>query len=663
MNYTFLVTYNSITTEVFPLNWLECSLVDKQEKDQIFYRRKFEGALTFGGKKLCADFNLFYDIETTDPCGRIDLTIYLESDIYWEGYFSTSMGSWDLDCQTFTITPLAIDNYSDWEVLGDIEYNIISGVATTVTTNTTDQAYTRNRWLTDVIEYLAQQIYPAVTLTSWFLSSEDSIVIGGVNQYRYLTIAQKSDIKRPNSANPATIAMLSFNELMHILKMYNLYWKYDGVTLRIEHYDYWTNTEGLNLRNREMTSHTNKYSYTKEDMYQFEKFNNMEAGDSNYTEHWITYEGPCVKETWEYTSRVTTDLSYIVECMADAEGLGLESNIDDDGFVILANELQGGNYYVCYGVAYQNTIGSYNYVNSWSYLLRAFFLHGRVLMQGKIQQTDVDFISVRKTKKQNVSAVICSAEEYDPENYITTELGETWFGGQKGYIDKASIKPYGQIDFELLYGEDSNEDVEMPERSKTLHVCIDIGWTTVTSHLSEPNIYDTYYWIWFDDDPDPLACMEIMIPAGDTYQEDPITFVGPPSSARFNISDPSLDGWNFKYCENETWNECFDVDCGGMVPPAIPDPPIAIGASQSGFCEPVDVSWNASGGATYYKVYRKPNLSMEDIYEFIANENGTHYYDYDAGVRGGFTFYYKIKACNISGCSGDSNEVNCSVLC
>lgn len=670
MNYTFQVTYNSVDIEVHPLNWLECSLIDEQERDQIFYRRKFEGTLTFGGKKLCDDYVLFRTIQQVAPDDSIYLTIYKNNFIYCETYFNTSMGEWDYDNQTFTVTPIVVDLYTNWEKYGDDEYNILN-IVPVVTTNIYGQAYTRNRWLTDVIEYLFQQIYPTAILVSWFLNNENNPVIGGVNQYRYLTIAQKSDIKRPNSSDPALTAKLNFNELMQMLKMYNLFWKWDGTTLRIEHYDYWQSTEGLDLRNLELSAGTNKYAFKNEDMPQYEKFRFMEANDTNYIEHRISYESPCVDGEKEYFNRVTTDLSYIIKCMADAEGMGLQSNISDEGFVILANYLQDGDYYVYFGTAYQNSIASYNYVNSWSYLLRAFFLHGRVLLEGKIQQTDIDFISTRRTKKQNISAIICSG--YDPEHYITTELGEDYFDGQKASVGRATIKAYDQIDFELLYGEDTNEEAVMPERYKTLTCIIDTGWTFVTSILSEPNIYDTYYWVWFDDDPDPDACMEIMIPAGIIYQEDAITYIGPPSSAKFNISDPSLDGWYFKFyidTVSQSYTVCFDEDCGNAEDPGgggggggVPDPPVAISATQNGFCEPVDFAWNSSVGATYYKVFRKPNIALEDIWEFISNEAGTHYYDYDAGETGGYTFYYKVQACNINGCSADSNEVNCIVLC
>jgi hypothetical protein len=46
--------------------------------------------------------------------------------------------------------------------------------------------------------------------------------------------------------------------------------------------------------------------------------------------------------------------------------------------------------------------------------------------------------------------------EFDPKEYLTTELGETYFNGEKAKVSKANIKPYGEINLELLYGPDDN---------------------------------------------------------------------------------------------------------------------------------------------------------------------------------------------------------------
>ena len=53
--------------------------------------------------------------------------------------------------------------------------------------------------------------------------------------------------------------------------------------------------------------------------------------------------------------------------------------------------------------------------------------------------------------------MIC-CDAFDPNAYITTELGETYFAGAKGYVENASMSPDCGIKLKLLYGEPENEN-------------------------------------------------------------------------------------------------------------------------------------------------------------------------------------------------------------
>ena len=68
----------------------------------------------------------------------------------------------------------------------------------------------------------------------------------------------------------------------------------------------------------------------------------------------------------------------------------------------------------------------------------------------------------------------------------------------------------------------------------------------------------------------------------------------------------------------------------------------------------MEVNWNPVAGATYYQVYRNPDSDGTPAYGWIANTTDDDYDDYSCSD--GVTYCYKIKACNISGCSGYSNE-------
>ena len=124
-DYEFFCVYGTVTTQVYPLNFLETSLIDELEGDNIFYRRKFNGELKFGGRGLLADWNYFHDILTASSCNRIDFLIFKDGVPYWEGYISTVHGTWDFDECTFTTTPVIEDDYTPFIEAGDAKIEIV----------------------------------------------------------------------------------------------------------------------------------------------------------------------------------------------------------------------------------------------------------------------------------------------------------------------------------------------------------------------------------------------------------------------------------------------------------------------------------------------------------------------------------------------------------
>jgi hypothetical protein len=463
MTYEFYITTaSSVSYQVYPLNWLECTLVDEKEDDEVFHRRKFQGALTFGGKKLCADYNLFYDIEQSDPCGQIYLFIFRDGDSFWEGYFSTSMGEWDYDNMTFTVTPEVIDDYTVFDQEGDTEYSVLTQSAVTVNMiyNGVTYAFDRFRYLMDFIEYVADQICGA-TVNSLFLTNGTNYVTLGTNHYNLLCIAQKSDVKRWDSSNAATEADMSWNQLMELLGALNLKWTYDALTniVTIEHISYFNATEGFDIRTQEIAQANNKYSYLKDETPKYEKFAWMESKYDEFLPATIWYDSMCVSQNpknniKEYAWNVTTDIQYICDCIEDVNGEGLIANISDDGWVLLACYDDGGLQ------VYQTNRPANNiYFNcdlGWGIIFNALFKHERMYIEGYMKGILTTFWTMKKNKKQETAMICCT--DFDPGNYITTELGETWLGGQKGYVQRAELSPDCSIKLSLLYGEPDNEN-------------------------------------------------------------------------------------------------------------------------------------------------------------------------------------------------------------
>jgi len=473
----YISTASSVSYEVFPLKFLSSALVYELEGDQVFYRRKFNGSLLFGTNSLVLDasgvshnrkedWDLFWAVEQTDPSEKLYLTITKDFggvvDVYWDGYFATSEGKFDIDICTFEVTPIAIDDYTEVLEMADVQYNFLSttdGVASMGTVTTTYDGdtinYTRMRWLTrigsdNVLEFIAKQMIPTCTVESDFFTNAVNPITLADNRLLYLTIAQKSDITRYLSTDPATSAMLSWNELMDILwGMFQVKWTYNLITnvFTVEHNSIFTHPAGIDLRQQLSCVATNKYQYLKEKMPKYESFSMMEADGINFVGTPIWYDSAGVNQdvssnTTEFTIPVVTDLEYILK------GGGAGS---DEGFVILCNDFDGASYNVRgeFG-RYDNSYYALNMDLSIANLEHDYFRHDRILPTGYLNGQYVTFFTTRKTKQQECSAILC--EEIDPMGEITTELGETYFGGAKAIIKTASLNPSGEMKFVLLYG-------------------------------------------------------------------------------------------------------------------------------------------------------------------------------------------------------------------
>jgi hypothetical protein len=358
--------------------------------------------------------------------------------------------------------------------------------------------------------------------------------------------------------------------------------------------------------------------------------------------------------TNELAFNITTDLDYIYNC-ANAIGGLIESAISDDGWVILANFLSGVDYHVYNGTAYNNATASNNYVCSWSYLLRTLFMHGRILISGEIEGSPIDFISTIKTKRQEIKAIVCHEDGYVPEDYITTELGETYFAGQKGFVDTATLHPDGHTEFSLLYGEDTNATPTPIVKYKVLNVVVDIP-RHITCTLTEPNTVDTYFSLLFDVGTGDEECYEVLIPAGSVYQDedtvgDHATFDG------MYPNDPSLDDWVVFVNGSMSFTEI--ADCGAPPPPPVSPPvaPTCFGATQADQWDCVNVGWSTPPDTTYFEIWRSIDGGAYELVDTVPST----WSDYDDcesqnHIYRPATFCYKIKACNVLGCSAFSNE-------
>lgn len=481
--YRFYISNASSTSvEVFPLNFLASSLQAELESDQAFYRIKFNGSLLFGTNSLVVDdggftlnrrldYDLFYQLEQDQPCRRFYLTINKivagVITVYWEGYFATSMGKWDHDQCTFEVTPLPNDDYADMLDKADdpISLLTLSDVAVNAKIGVTNNLFTRNKWLYDpleatdgAIQQVLDQITDGLTAHSEFFTDVVNQVTLATNHINHLTIAQKSDIIRPASTDRAGVFEISWNELMNILwVMFQVKWNIVGAVVNVEHISWFTGADGADLRTQLSTTATNKYIYLKEQMPKYETFKFMEAFNTDFVGQPIWYDSDCVDQnkdsnTLEKTINVTTDLEYIMTT---------PDEISDDGFVILANYLDGGTYYTRISDgAYAHDI-LLNMDLSWANLHNCFYRHNRVLITGYMNAAPKTFWTAQKTKQQECNIIQCTA--FDPSLTLKTELGETYFGGERGTVKTAKISPTNDVALSLIYGPPHNDNTGVPD--------------------------------------------------------------------------------------------------------------------------------------------------------------------------------------------------------
>ena len=85
-----------------------------------------------------------------------------------------------------------------------------------------------------------------------------------------------------------------------------------------------------------------------------------------------------------------------------------------------------------------------------------------------------------------------------------------------------------------------------------------------------------------------------------------------------------------------------------------PPKPTGVSATDGTYSDKVQVSWNASTGATYYKVYRNTTNSTSGATTLTSSDDASPYDDTTA--EAGTTYYYWVKACDANSCSPYSSS-------
>lgn len=285
----------------------------------------------------------------------------------------------------------------------------------------------------------------------------------------YNIIYQKSDVKRLNARNNATKGVTTLENLFNcVLTLYNLQYRIEEGVFIVEHVSYWNRTVSLDLtidRYKEFTNFSNKYSYEKDKLPQFEKFVAMEMGNTDFVGVPIEYFGRCVnfdddsKVKTREVDIVTTDVEY---CLKNSGGDN--EKVSDEGFVLMATKKVGDTYYI---IRHQPILDVYSRINnclSWAHLQEAYYQHGRPQKIGLMNNTFHEFITTIPIKKQiPITIPFCCTDTLQLAEFVKTKLGN-------GIINKVTEDHYKEtLTLELLYENPYQESFCTPLSSFSLN--------------------------------------------------------------------------------------------------------------------------------------------------------------------------------------------------
>ena len=128
------------------------------------------------------------------------------------------------------------------------------------------------------------------------------------------------------------------------------------------------------------------------------------------------------------------------------------------------------------------------------------------------------------------------------------------------------------------------------------------------------------------------------------------------SGHRHNILNPDFVdiGIGYAYESNSNYHRYWtqDFGAGDSNPAAIPSTPPAPSASDGEYPDHVQISWNTRGNVDIYLIVRCPDQGFDKCLEIYR---GASIKTMDATAADMVTYYYRLRGCNESGCSGYSS--------
>jgi hypothetical protein len=278
-----------------------------------------------------------------------------------------------------------------------------------------------------------------------------------------LLVFQKSDVKRPNSNSNATQCIVNFQQFFEGISLFfNLEYRIEGSTIRIEHCSYFSALPGINLTSpkyRKLTRFKTRYSYDTSKLPNKETFLISEKTPlSDFEGTPILYTNNCAQTgadaSKEYSVQgITTDLFYVLNNPESDS-----KNVSDQGVFLVATDFfAGGNYLITEdGILYLGKVYPNNSL-AWSQLLRDYHRYKRPFRNGRMNNTLTTFDSVvPSVKGEEITIPLCCGDVFNPTALITSEIGD-------GTLESASfIFRTGILKLNVLYEADDESATNQP---------------------------------------------------------------------------------------------------------------------------------------------------------------------------------------------------------
>jgi hypothetical protein len=289
--------------------------------------------------------------------------------------------------------------------------------------------------------------------------SDINYVTGQSSSTNHVIVWQKSDVKRPNVSNNATLATFTPEKMItELVEIFNLEWKITGAELRLEHTSFFVKNPGLDLSIPRYTKDVffrREYTYDKQKLPRRENYLFTEAF-ATYGDFYgfpIVYnnananQGPdAIKD-----HRVEDFMTDVLFCLQNPDPNS--KAVSDSGFLIGSCGFDGANYFFNRRPPIVDSYATPNNPFAWVYLHSDFHKHKRPFQKGLMNNQLTTFLSVIPTKKGATVAIdFCCDDSFEPLDYITTPFG--WGNAE---VETASFNPHAKrLSLDLIYNAEFN---------------------------------------------------------------------------------------------------------------------------------------------------------------------------------------------------------------